>query len=186
MTLPMAPVKCPGCARALEQLAEECPHCRFSLHRMNVKYGAIPLHTRYLTDRAACLTLTEIKKLRERLDRFTKKFPQILFSIFISPLPRGGKVNEFVFWLANRARFSSTEARGPENFELLLVLDPEARTAALTMGYGLEHALREEDLQSALADAASAWEEGHIANGLFACIDAMTQKLQELSLRDAE
>lgn len=151
------------------------------MKRMDRKYGKAPLHTRYLTDRAERLTIAELKKLREELHVFTKKFPQLLFSIFITELPPGGEVTEFAFWLANRAQFSPVEARGVENFDLLLALDPATKSAALTVGYGLEEILCEEDLSGALQAGAAAWNEGAIAAGLHASIDWMTEKLRELS-----
>lgn len=155
------------------------------MEKMDRKYGKAPLHARYLTDRAERLAIAELKKLREELHVFTKKFPQLLFSIFITELPPGGQVSEFVFWLANRAQFSPTEARGADNFDILLVLDPATKTAALTIGYGLEETLSEGDLQRALEAAERSWLEGDLAGGLHACIDWLTHKLRDLSLARA-
>lgn len=173
-------MRCPACDAVLAEPSPVCPECEFALHRLDSRFGAVPLHSRYLSDRSSTLTTGEITKLRELLQRFERKFPQSLFSVFVTELPEKMSIRQYAFWLANRAQFSSVEAVGAENFDLLLVLEPVAGSAALTVGYGLEKYLSEEDLRDALATAMPALRGAHLEQGIRICIEEMTRRLSEL------
>ena len=152
---------------------------------MDLKFGIVPAHSRFLTDRTGRLPLDQMTQLRAALRLFQKKFPQSLFSIFITDLPRGASAAEFAFWMANRAKFSSGEKTLGENFNLLLVLDLAGNAATLTVGYGLERYLSEQDLKTVLDDFSNAMRDDDLAAGLRAAIDSMTRRLRELSSNPA-
>ncbi|MDP9254348.1 MAG: TPM domain-containing protein [Verrucomicrobiota bacterium] len=177
----MPTMKCPGCATPLATPAPQCPNCKFTLRRLDAKFGAVPLHSRYLTDRSDRLPASKIAKVRESLQLFERKFPQSLFSVFVIELPPHATVNEYAFWLANRARFSSIEAVGAENFDLLLVVDPAANAAAFTVGYGLEKYVSEDDLDDALMAAFSDFQSGNLAGGIRTCIEWTTRRMRDIS-----
>jgi uncharacterized membrane protein YgcG len=138
------------------------------------------LHTRYLTDRSSSMTLDEVERLRDLLQRFETKFPQSVFSVFVTDLPAGTNIREFTFWLANRARFGSVEATADQNFDLLLVIDAETHNAALTVGYGLEKFILEDDLSVALAAALPALRDGDLERGIRLCVEEMTRQLTDI------
>ena len=174
-------MKCPACAQTIAEPVPVCPACKFTLRRLDSKFGTVPLHTRYLTDRASRLTLDEVARLRELLRRFENKFPQSPFSVFVTDFPTETNIREFTFWLANRARFGFAEATGPENFDLLLVIEAETGNAALTVGYGLEKFISEDDLNGVLNRALPALSRGELEDGIRLCIAEMTEKLIEIS-----
>ena len=174
-------MKCPSCRTTVTPPAERCPSCKFALRKADAKFGRPPWHSRYLTDRTGRLLLSEMPKLRGELALFEKKFPQSLFSVFITELSPGASVTEYAFWLANRGRFSSIEAVGSANFDLLLVIDAVAGTAAFTVGYGLEKYLQEGDLEDILTAGAPAFREGDLAGGILICIDRTVQRMREIS-----
>ena len=177
----MVMMKCPACAAVLDAPAPACSKCKFTLRRLDTKFGMVPLRNRYLTDRAQSLMLDEIKRLRNLLHRFEVKFPQLLFSVFVTELPAGTSIREFTFWLANRAQFSSAEAEGAENFDLLLVIEPTRPSAALTVGYGLEGYLTEDDLQAALSAAEPELRDNQLERAIRICVDEMTRRLCDTS-----
>ena len=174
-------MKCPSCATRLTQPEVRCPSCRIALQKLDLKFGMVPRHSRYLSDRSGTLALTEMEEIREALRLFEKKYPQILFSVFVSELPPDGSASEYAFWLANRARFSSVEKVEAENFDMLLVVDVTTKTAALTTGYGLEKHVSEEDLQDALEAAANSFSEDELADGIQVCIDFLVRRLRKCS-----
>ncbi|CAN5800003.1 hypothetical protein BH20VER1_BH20VER1_14970 [soil metagenome] len=174
-------MKCPACAVVLTEPAPSCPACKFTLRRLDPKFGAVPRHSRYLTDRGGRLTMAEMNQLRDALRLFHKKFPQTLLSVFVMELPRGSSANEFAFWLANRARFSTVIKAHEENFDLLLVVDLAGKKASLAAGYGLEPHLEEQDLQKALDVLAGPLAGGDIAAGIHAAIETLVRRLREVS-----
>jgi uncharacterized membrane protein YgcG len=172
-------MKCPACGTSFSTPVDECPLCLLSLLRLDAKFGAIPRHSRYLTDRSRSLSLPAIKKLRNFLQIFQKKFPQSLFSVLVTDHVHKGTIAEYTFWLANRARFSPLDAVAENNFDLLLGIDVETGTAALTIGYALENYLTEDDLQSALAIAQEAFGAGDILRGIQDCVICVTNCMRE-------
>src|SRR2546430_11831675 len=99
-------------------------------------------HTRFDCDWSSDVCSSDLGLLR----LFERKFPQLLFSVLVANLGSRVLISEYAFWLINRARFSTLNAVGPKNFDLLLVVDPDLETAALIVGYGLEEYLSEHDL----------------------------------------
>jgi uncharacterized membrane protein YgcG len=174
-------MKCPACRTVFLEPAPQCSTCKLSLGRLDAKFGAVPRHTRYLSDRSGQLPLREIKKLRGLLRIFEKKFPQSLFSVFVTNGVPDGSISEYVFWLANRGGFSSIEAIAGENFDLLLGVDTEAGMAGLVIGYGLENYLMEDDLEAAIAAAENAFRVGDFPHGIRECIEFVTNRMREIA-----
>jgi uncharacterized membrane protein YgcG len=178
-------MKCPSCQRPLAAPQPQCPNCKMTLRRLDIRFGALPRHSRLFTDRTATLPTRAIRDLRELLRLFQRKFPQSLFSVFVINGAPGGSIAEYTFWLANRARFGSLNAIASENFDLLLGIDLGARAAALVIGYGLENYVSERDLERALAESASAFHAGDVARAVRNCVEYMTVRMREVS-REAE
>ena len=177
----MLTMKCPACGASLDAPAAVCPKCEFTLRQLDSKFGTIPLHNRYLTDPARSLTLEEITRLRDLLQRFETKFPQLLFSVFVTDLPSGSSIKEYAFWLANRANFGSVDSTGAENFDLLLVVEPVQHAAAFTVGYGLEKFVTEDDLRDVLDNVEPALCDDKLERAIRICIEEMTRRLRVLS-----
>ncbi len=167
----------------LETPQPRCPQCRFSLGKLDLRFGLVPAHSRLFTDRSGTLPLPNIKQLREQLRLFQKKFPQVLLSVFVNEFEPGTSAAEFAFWMANRARFTSADRVRGENCNLLLVIDLTSGTAALTSGYGLEAHVPEEALQAALDEFAAAVRDDDLTAGVQACIASLTRQLRELSAK---
>jgi len=172
-------MKCPSCRNSLAAPAPQCPVCKLTLRRLDTKFGALPRHSRFVTDRSDTLPLPAMKELRALLNLFQRKFPQSLFSVLVMDGVLNGTIAEYTFWMANRARFSSIEAVGGENFDLLLGVDLRDGMAALQVGYGLENYLRERDLERALAQGSSAFHHGDIAGGIRACVEFMMERMRQ-------
>lgn len=174
-------MKCPACRTVFSGPAPQCPTCQLSLERLDAKFGAVPRQTRYLSDRSGRLPLREIKKLRGLLQIFEKKFPQSLFSVFVTNGVPNGSISEYVFWLANRTGFSSIQAVAGDNFDLLLGVDLEAGMAALVTGYGLENYLTEDDLQAALTIAENAFRTGDFPRGIRECVESVRNRMRQIA-----
>jgi uncharacterized membrane protein YgcG len=173
-------MRCPNCEVAFATPIPECPACKLALNRLDAKFGAVPRHTRYLTDRSGKLPLPAIQKLRGLLQIFEKKFPQAVFSVFITDHVPGGSISEYTFWLANRARLSIDAVAG-DNFDLLLGINLNSGEAALTVGYGLENYLTENDLESALSSARDAFSIGDMPRGIRECVRFVMNRMREVA-----
>lgn len=94
-----------------------------------------------LTDRAHCLRLADSRVLEQRLEEFEARFPQVRAVVYFGVLPSALSMNELTFWLLNHAALDMSDSHRPNEYALLLVIDPVARGAALNVGYGLEEML---------------------------------------------
>ncbi len=175
-------MKCPSCAQVLPAAEPQCPHCRLTLRALDLRFGAVPRHASHLTDRSQAMNLADIASLRRDLELFEERFPQVVFSVFVADPPPGGSVTEYAFWLVNRVRFSSLTSIGPENFDMLLVLAPGKREAALVIGYGLEDYLKEEDLRAILAGAREDVTAARWPEAIRGCLAATTERLRQIAL----
>src|SRR6266513_3942225 len=173
-------MKCPSCHTIFSAPAPQCPACKLTLGRLDIKFGAVPRHSRYLTDCTGRLPHRDVTEICRLLRLFNRKFPQSRFSVFMTSQVPGGPIGEYAFWLMNRARFGFLEAVGGDNFDLLLAIDVERSTAALIAGYGLETYITERDLERALAQAASGFHEGDFAQGIRACVEVMMSRLRAI------
>ena len=174
------PMKCPSCLANLANPSPQCPHCQLSLPRLDDKFGAIPRHSALLTDLTGRIPEREARKLRRILATFHIRFPQSLFSVFLTR-QLSAPIAEYTFWIANRGRFGRFIADPGDNFDLLLGIDVDAGTAALVIDYGLEHYLTEEDLGRALADASAAFRVSDFPDGIRACVERLSERMKALA-----
>ncbi len=159
-----------------------CPHCRLTLRKADLVFGVAPKHFGLLADVARQLTPARHRKVEALLGLFGEKFPQSILSVYVTEVPKGAAVGEYAFWLANRVRSNTVESVGENNFDLVLVVDPNGG-AALTAGYGLENHLTEEDLSAVLEAGRDAFVEREWADGIELCLAELTERMREASRR---
>ena len=175
-------MKCPSCQIAFSAAVPQCPQCKLTLAQLDRKFGIVPHYARHLTDRTGELSSREIDKLRGLLRLFERKFPQLVFSVLVASLGPRVSISEYAFWLINRARFSTLNAVGPKNFDILLLVDPDSEIATLIVGYGLEEHLSEQDLGNVLATASNSFRTGDFARGIRECIESTIRRVREVAL----
>src|SRR6476660_5499452 len=145
----MRAMKCPSCGVPFPAPPAACPNCQLTLAALDRKFGLVPYCSRYMSDRSERLTRKEVHDLRDLLQVCERKFPQVVFSVLMVNLGEEFSISEYAFWFANHARISSRSAVGPKNWDLLLIIDPKGRSAAMITGYALEPYVSESDLQDA-------------------------------------
>lgn len=171
-------MKCPSCSTTLAAPEPQCPSCKLTLQALDVKFGALPRHSMYFTDRTDSVPMRDMATIRAMLELFHGRFPQCLFSVFVADLPRGTSVSEYGFWLANRALFSSVEQVQGDNFGLVLVVDLTGGGAALVAGYGLEEHLRQADLDAALEAFTAGMRVNDMPAGIESCVNLVSDRLR--------
>lgn len=164
----------------------ECPWCGLTVDKLDLKFGALPRHLQFFTDRSSSLPLKGMAEIRKLLELFYRKFPQSLFSAFVLPELKSGTIAEYTFWLANRGRFNPYDPTGAGNFDLLLGIDLKARQAALLVGYGLESYLTESDLESALLSGADAFRAQDVIGGIRNCVEFMVERMRQIAVNTEE
>ena len=159
-------MKCPRCVQVIHRGANLCPHCGFGLAEADSRYGREEVSLRRLGDIAGLIRAKDRPKVSAALDCFCKRFPQLFFAVYTGAGQGGGNLRQFGFWLLNRAAFEDVPVDRPNEAGVLLVIDADSKSAAVTWGYMLDPYLTEEDTFLCLSRAHAYWLEGNFADGI--------------------
>ena len=119
-----------------------------------------------LGDGAGLLRKAERRRVERSIRRFGCRFPQLFFAVRTVALEEPVSLQQFGFWLLNRAEFSDLpEAKGNDG-GVLLVVDAESRTAGLTWGYRVDPFLGEANTFKILTKAHPFFLEGDWCRGM--------------------
>lgn len=130
-----------------------------------------------LADRAGLMRLGERRRVRAAMDRFSKSFPGLFFTVYTGTLRKGESLRILGFWLLNRAVFEDVHGLS-NDAGIALVIDVERKMAGISFGYQLDLYLDEEDTFQCLCKAYPYWLEGKYDFGIVALISLMEKILR--------
>lgn len=131
-------MKCPRCNASLSPAQNPCQACGFSAALLHSYLGNQWVRLERITDAAHCLRLEDARNAEVVLDDFERIFPQAFFAAYLGVLPNGLTVAELGFWLLNQGAFNTHSVNKRNDFGIVLVVDPAAQTASITLGYAIE------------------------------------------------
>ena len=176
-------MKCPRCVQVIHRGAENCPHCGFSISEVDLRFGSEDVRIHRLEDAAGLMRSSERQRVEAAMDVFQKTFPQLFFAVHTGVPGERGDVRQFGFWLLNHAAFEDVAVDRPNEQGILLTIDPDAKSAGITWGYGLDPYLTEKDTFLSLSRAHVYWVEGRFAEGILRAMGQLTQTLVARSRR---
>ena len=171
-------MKCPHCQADLTEEVTACPRCQFHYDRLGDTFGRMPTLSAALSDMPHLLTRGESAKIRRAIKQFARRFPQLEFHVLITAVSSSEPLAKYAFWIFNGSGICSHLHKGGLNFHNLLVIDTENRRANLSVGYGLEPFISEDDLARALHAGASFLKDALYADAVMAVMAAATEIYQ--------
>jgi len=175
-------VNCPACDQSLHELDPACPQCGFSLAQADTTFGQPPLIIAPITDPEHLLSTGAKRRLSGQIRAFGRRFPQLQLSLALLPKPPSIAEKPYLFWLFNRSTTHTAMEKGGNNRQILLWIDPSARTAHATFGYGLEPLIAPEThLTPCLLAGKAPLEAGQIAAAAAAIIAKFTEHFEALA-----
>lgn len=177
-------MQCPFCQTPLRPDARECPACRLTFPRTSALIGELPQLAPMVADTTGVLAAADEAKLKKRIIRIQRRFPQLVLQLVIHAFPAEHPFSMHVFWMFNAANFAGDIRHGKNNHALLVALDPVRCESGIIPGYGLEVFLKTESLDSLLKLAAPAWESGRWADGLLAVLNGLDPLLESIAVPD--
>lgn len=132
-------MKCPRCQASVLAEQNSCPACGFSASLLHSYLGNQWVRLERITDVAHCLRLEDARRVEIILDDFERSFPQAFFAVYLGTLPNNLNVAELGFWLLNQGAFNTHSVSRRNDFGMVLVVDPTAQTACLSLGYAIEN-----------------------------------------------
>ncbi len=172
-------MKCPRCVQRIHRAAVACPHCGFTIGDADRLFGKVEVKLRSLTDVAGLFRRNDRDKLEERQEKFMRTFPQLFFAIYTGSLGETGNMRQFGFWLLNRGVFEDVPMEMPNECGILLVIDPDTKSAGMSFGYMLDAFLEEADTFECLSRAHSYWLQGKYGEGVLRCMGYMERLLKQ-------
>ncbi|MFD2256489.1 hypothetical protein ACFSSA_07370 [Luteolibacter algae] len=172
-------MKCPRCVQRIHRAAAACPHCGFSLADADRMFGDGEVKLRSLTDAAGIFRRQDRDKLEDFMERFGEAFPQMFVAVYTGSLGETGNLRQFGFWLLNRGVFEDVPVEKPNEAGVLIVIDPDTKTAGMTFGYLLDAFFEEKDTFDCLTRAHSHWLEGRYADGLLRSLKHLDKLLRK-------
>ena len=166
-------MKCPRCQASVSPEQTTCPACGFSAAVLHNHLGNQWVRLERITDAAHCLRLEDARRAEIILDDFERSFPQAFFAVYLGALPGSLSVAELGFWLLNQGAFNTHSVSRRNDFGLVLVVDPAAKTAGITLGYAIESCFSQKILNRLMRAVGS-----HLRKGAFglaiedACLSA--------------
>lgn len=131
-------MKCPRCQTSVRAEQTTCSACGFSATLLHNYLGNQWVRLERITDAVHCLRLEDTRRLEIILDDFERSFPQAFFAVYLGSLPSSLNVAELGFWLLNQGAFNTPSVSRRNDFGIVLVVDPSAQTASITLGYAIE------------------------------------------------
>jgi uncharacterized membrane protein YgcG len=105
------------------------------------------------TDDAGVLRVKERVEIRQEMERFEKKFPQLFFSIYVSAFDEVPNLRQFGFWLLNRAAYEDVGLDRPNECGILLMVDVNGKATSMSYGYAIMPYLNEDNTFEILSAA---------------------------------
>lgn len=172
-------MKCPRCVQRIHRAAAACPHCGFSIVDADQLFGDEEVKLRSLTDAAGIFRRFDRGLLEDEMERISTLFPQIFIAIYTGSLGETGNLRQFGFWLLNRGLFEDVPVEKPNENGILIVIDPDSKSAGMTFGYLLDPFFEEQDSFDCLSRAHAYWLEGRYAEGALRSLRVLEELLMK-------
>jgi len=130
---------CPSCHAQVQTDAASCSACNYGYDLLNNFYN--PQNTKQdkavsiLNDTSYTLKKAEMKAITRELKSFQTTFPDLFFAVHLES--KKEKPTTKGLWLLNNLKFTDLQNNVSSQYGVLLYIDPEANTAALSYGLGL-------------------------------------------------
>jgi hypothetical protein len=155
-------MKCPRCHASVVPEQVACPGCGFSATLLHHLLGNQWVRLERITDAAHCLRLEDTRLAEVVLDDFERSFPQAFFAVYLGVLPNNLNVAELGFWLLNQGAFNTHSVSRRNDYGIVLVVDPSAKTACLSLGYAIENSFSQKIIGRMMQTIGS-----HLSKGAF-------------------
>lgn len=136
-------------------------------------YGCGEVALERVTDAQGMMGEDGRKRLEQTMGAFEVAFPQVWGAVYVTSLGSAPGLRQFGFWLLNRGAVVGAEITRPNENGVLMLIDPSARLAALTLGYQLERWLPEAALERVLGAGRREFLAGRLADGAVRIVDEL-------------
>jgi uncharacterized membrane protein YgcG len=131
-----------------------------------------------VTDLTNSLSRSDQRALLRATAAFHRRFPQCRAFLLLKEFAPQFPLGFHLFWIFNTAGLSGEAQKFGRNHDVLIGLDPAAKTAGLIVGYGLEPFLPQAALEQVIDSASSHIKKGKFATGLTTALDRLAELME--------
>ncbi len=142
-------------------------------------FGHGDVRVRKFADVAGVLRMKEREPMRRVLERFEARFPQLFVAVYLGAFEDLNNLRQFGFWMLNRAAYEDVDLDRPNENGILIVVDVNGKSAAITYGYALMPYLDEDSTFAAL----SAGHPLFLQSNYLAALTAVVRKLEKTLIK---
>ncbi len=153
-------VSCPACHAKVDRAANWCDGCGFTGARSMDLFGESPPPLLPILDAADLWDAGGSRRINDEVRSFGKRFPQIRWSVCSVALEPGTSLPLFGFWMVNASPLIPGESPEDREWSVLLLIDSNSGSAAVTPGYQAEVWLSDEMWNDALAEIPASLRRG--------------------------
>ena len=176
---------CPSCLQRLPESVNRCPGCEFTgADTLALFPQALP-PLQMILDAAGLWSDPELLKIKRRLEKLQRRFPQIHWSLYSLDAGEVSNLRLFGFWLLNASPLAEGETEEQRAWTILVVFNGASGKVALVPGYGVEPWVPDLQWQQALSKMTDAWNAGDRLRAVSRFFDASEKVLREAHLRVA-
>ncbi len=172
---------CPRCAKLVLPGSTVCSHCGYCLGVAGEIFGREEIFLGLVCDHAEVLPARESRRLTRLIANFEARFPNFWFAVCLADLPEEATLAEFGFWLINHVCPAERDEPREPATGVILIVDPAAKEAGWSLGYGAEAAIGEEALRDALSAAQGAFAKGRIGRACRVALAELARFLAKIA-----
>ena len=130
-----------------------------------------------MADLAGIFRRRDRKAINRSFDLFERNFPQCRVHVATCHVRTPYSVSLFAIWAFNRANLYAGRNRGGANRDILLAIDPNMRSAAMTLGYGLEPLVGKHHLENAIVAGQMELDSGRFGEAILSIFEALAEEM---------
>lgn len=153
-------IVCPSCLQRLPEAVNRCPGCEFTGADTLALFPQPLPPLQMVLDAAGLWTDAELLKIKGRIEKLQRRFPQIHWSLYSLDAGEVSNLRLFGFWLLNASPLAEGETEEQRAWTILVVFNGARGKVSLVPGYGVEPWVPDGQWQQALFSMAAAWNSG--------------------------
>lgn len=151
------------------------------LEKLANALGPVPVVFGGISDGSQIFNRTDTKKIKKLVDRYQRTFPQSRLHVVSRIFDQKVELPVIIFWVFNRAGLSQESAKQGNNRDIVILIEPNRRQAAMMVGYGLEPFLPQQALDRIIEQAQPYFSSEDYCEGLTIAVERLTELLKSVS-----
>ncbi|MDB4354024.1 TPM domain-containing protein [Akkermansiaceae bacterium] len=151
------------------------------LNKLAQALGPIPVMFGGISDGCQLFNKSEAKKLAKTIRTYQALFPQSRLHVVSRTFDQKADIPVILFWVFNRAGLSEESSKQGKNRDVVILIEPKRKQAAMMVGYGLEPILPQEALDQIIERTEPHLSSEDYLTAMEIAIDSLIELMKSVS-----